>query len=140
VSWSNGSPRIGRVSGTFVPQLGWSYKQVALLMERGDDAATDDGRLDDLTALQQVESSEVWRLVSTLRPQPGDALRAGGMYVHRWFDVRRSNVDEFISLSSEAWSAGLGENFEARPFGLFRERTDQPVQRMLLLTRNAQPR
>jgi hypothetical protein len=57
------------------------------------------------------------------------------MYVHRWFDVRSSNVDEFIDLSSEAWSVGLGESFEARPFGLFRQRTDQPVQRMLLLTR-----
>jgi hypothetical protein len=119
----------------FVPQLGWSYKQVALLIERGPDAAADDALLENLTALPQVEGSEAWRLVSTRRPLPGDTLTAGGMYVHRWFDVRRSDVDEFVDLSSEAWSVGLGDNFEARPFGLFIERTDQPVHRMLLLTR-----
>jgi hypothetical protein len=128
-------PQTGRVSGLFVPQLGWSYKQVALLIERGDDAAADDALLENVAALPQVERSEAWRLVPTLRPLPGDTLTAGGMYVHRWFDVRTSDVDEFIDLSAEAWSAGLGENFEARPFGLFRERIDQPVQRMLLLTR-----
>jgi hypothetical protein len=128
-------PPTGQVSGLFVPQLGWSYKQVALLLERGDDAAADDAFVEDLAALPQVDASEARRLVPTLRPIPGDTLTAGGMYVHRWFDVRSNDVNEFIELSAEAWSAGLGENFEARPFGLFRERTDQPVQRMLLLTR-----
>jgi hypothetical protein len=128
-------PPTGRVSGLFVPQLGWPCKQLALLIERGEDAAADGTFLENLAALPQVERSEAWRLVPTLRPRPGDTLTAGGMYVHRWFDVRSGDVDEFVELSSEAWSAGLGENFEARPFGLFRERTDQPVQRMLLLTR-----
>jgi hypothetical protein len=119
----------------FAPELGWSYKQVALLIECGDEAAADDALLENLAVLAQVERSEAWRLVPTLRPRPGDTLTAGGMYVHRWFDVRSSDVDEFIDLTSEAWSAALGENFEARPFGLSRERTDQPVQRLLLLTR-----
>jgi hypothetical protein len=128
-------PPAGRVSGLFVPQLGWSYKQMALLIERGDDASADDALLESLGALPQVETCDTRRLLPTIRPLPGDTLTPGGMYVHRWFDVGSSDVDEFIELSCEAWSAGLGENFEARPFGLFRERTDQPAQRMLLLTR-----
>jgi hypothetical protein len=129
-------PPIGRVSGLFVPQLGWSYKQVALLIERDDDAAADDAFLENLAGLPQVESCNVRRVLPTIRPLPGDTLTPGGIYVHRWMDVRATDVDEFIALAAEAWSAGgLGENFDARAFGLFRERTDQPVQRMLLLTR-----
>jgi hypothetical protein len=122
------------VSGLFVPQLGWSYRQVALLIERGDDAAADDDALvENLADLPQVEACDTRRLLPTIRPLPGDTLSPGGMYVHRWIDVRATDVDEFIALAAEAWS-DFGY-FDQRAFGLFREKTDEQVQRMLLLTR-----
>jgi hypothetical protein len=99
-------PPSGRVSGLFVPQLGWSYKQMALLVERGDDANADNALLENLGALPQVEACDTRRLLPTARPLPGDTLTPGGMYVHRWMDVRASDVDEFIALAGEAWSAG----------------------------------
>src|SRR5262249_50827553 len=63
-------------------------------------------------------------------------LQPGACMFHRWMDVRASDVDEFIALAGQAWSAGglAAGGFDVRAFGLFRERTDQPVQRMLLLT------
>jgi hypothetical protein len=59
------------------------------------------------------------------------------MYVHRWMDVRAADADEFLGLAGEAMSDRDWESFDARPFGLFSEKMDQPVQRMLLLTRYA---
>jgi hypothetical protein len=126
-------PPTDRLSGLFVPQLGWSPKQVALLIERSDDAAADDALLESVAALPQAETCDTRRLLPTIRPLPGDMLTTGGIYVHRWMDVRATDVDEFIALRREAWSDRW--NFDARAFGLFKEKTDQPVQRMLLLTR-----
>jgi hypothetical protein len=127
-------PPNGRLSGLFVPQLGWSPKQVVLLIERGDDAAADDALLENLAVLPQVETCDTRRLLPTIRPLPGDAL-IPGMYVHRWMDVRSTDVDEFIALAGEAWSDPEQASFDWRAFGLFKEKTNEPVQRMLLLTR-----
>jgi hypothetical protein len=126
-------PPNGRLFGLFVPQLGWSAKEVALLIERGNDGAADDALLENLAALPQVEACDTRRLLPTIRPLPGDTLTPG-MYVHRWQDVRATDVDEFITLAGEAWSAPDQGSFDWRAFGLFREKTDQPVQRLLLLT------
>jgi hypothetical protein len=107
---------------------------MALLIERGGVDAADNALLENLAALPQVEACNTRRLLPTIRPLPGDTLTPGGMYVHRWMDVRAADVDEFIALAGEAWSDPEQTTFDWRAFGLFREKTDQPIQRMLLLT------
>jgi hypothetical protein len=135
VQWFAGHrPPIGRVAGLFVPQLGWSYRQVALLIERGDDAAADDALLENLAAQPQIETCNIQRVLPTIRPLRGDSLTPGGMYVHRWMDVRATDADEFIALAAEAWSDPEQTSFDWRAFGLFKEKMNGPVQRMLLLT------
>jgi hypothetical protein len=126
----------GKAVGLFVPQLGWEAAQAALLVERGDPAA-----LKALSSAPEVVSCEFHELAPTIRPAPGAALKPGGIYVHRWFEVDSSTFDEFIALSAEAWPDFEGR-FDTNIFGLFELTTPRPGdtpghRHLLLLTRYA---
>jgi hypothetical protein len=126
----------GKAVGLFVPQLGWEAAQAALLVERGDPAA-----LKALSSAPEVVSCEFHELTPTIRPAPGAALKPGGIYVHRWFEVDSSTFDEFIALSAEAWPDFEGR-FDTNIFGLFELTTPRPGdtpghRHLLLLTRYA---
>jgi hypothetical protein len=103
----------GKAVGLFVPQLGWEAAQAALLVERGDRAA-----LEATSAAPEVTSCEFHELAPTIRPTAGAALKPGGIYVHRWFEVDSSAFNEFIALSAEAWP-DFEARFDADIFGLF---------------------
>jgi hypothetical protein len=129
-------PQNSGLWGLFVPQLGWSAWQVVVFVERNDAAAAHDALVENLAALPQVHTCHAQRLIPTLRAAAGARMTPGGIYVHRWFDVHASDVDEFVALSGEGWqSPDFESTFDARMFGLFREVTDQPQQQLLLLTR-----
>ena len=121
----------GKAVGLFTPQLGWEAAQAALLVERGDPAT-----LQTLTHAPEVLSCEVHELAPTIRPLPGAVLKPGGIYVHRWFEVDSSSLNEFIALSAEAWP-DFESRFDAQIFGLFEltsaRRGDAPGHRHLLL-------
>ncbi len=76
-----------------------------------------------------------------MRPQADAALAPGGIYVHRWFEVNRASVAEFIDLSTQAWP-GFEAQFDARIFGLFEltsewEGSPAASHHLLLVTRYA---
>lgn len=129
----------GKPLGLFVPQLGWEAAQAALLIERegdGERAAA------AIAAAPQVRAREASVLSPTLRPRAGDALAPGGIYVHRWFEVARASLDEFVALSGEAWP-DFESRFDARIFGLFEVSSGANAARgadarqLLLITRYA---
>jgi len=75
-------------------------------------------------------------LESTARPESIARLPAEGLYVFRFFDVRRSDCDEIVSLSREAWETFEDtDRYASRPQGLFRPVEDGgETGRMLLVT------
>jgi hypothetical protein len=68
-----------------------------------------------------------------VRPRPEDHLIPGGTYVHRWFEIKPSDREEFVRLSVEGW-ADFEKKFDAKIFGLLAAAAG-PNLRLLLLTR-----
>ena len=60
------------------------------------------------------------RFNPTLRPIEHDARTAPGIYVFRWFDVNKSDVDEIAALSKKAWNT-FEAGFDTEVQGLFSE-------------------
>ncbi|HEX4197414.1 MAG TPA: hypothetical protein VHZ26_08230 [Caulobacteraceae bacterium] len=130
----------GKAVGLFTPQLGWEAAQAALLVERADDSGPS-AAVEALSRASEVQSCAFHELAPTIRPAPGAALKAGGIYVHRWFEVETAAFDEFIALSAEAWP-DFESRFDAQIFGLFdltSGRAGEPPGRrhLLLITRYA---
>ena len=126
----------GKAAGLFVPQLGWEAAQAALLVERGDPAA-----LKAVSSAPEVVSCEFHELAPTIRPTVNAVLKPGGIYVHRWFEVDSSSLNEFVALSGEAWPDFEGR-FDTNIFGLFELMSTRPGdtsghKHLLLLTRYA---
>ncbi|HEY1707429.1 MAG TPA: hypothetical protein VGG10_04135 [Rhizomicrobium sp.] len=115
-------------AGVFAPQLGFASNEAAVLMTMHG----------NLTRAPHVVSSHHETLAPTIRPRPGAALKAGGIYVHRWFTVDHVSLEAFVDLSGMAWPDFESE-FDATIFGLFTaERSEHDVlqnqTRLLLLT------
>lgn len=83
-----------------------------------------------------VHVEEAADFLPTARPLNAAPLTIEGLHVHRFFDVAEGDVDEFVSLSVEAWETfEASDSFRSTPRGLFRSRSavDGKV-RMLLVT------
>jgi hypothetical protein len=122
----------GGLVAQFTPQLGWAANEGAVLI-RADNAEPI-----LKAAAGQAAASEHHRLSPTVRPEAGQALKPGGVYVHRWFTVGAGDVGEFVNLSAQAWPKFEGQ-FETTIFGLFQaDRTAADTAagqvRLLLLT------
>jgi hypothetical protein len=129
----------GKRLGLFVPQIGWTSSQAAVLISwRGGDSGRS-AALAKLSAAPGLTSVQSHALTPTVRPV-GDALpRPGGIYVHRWFVIEAGAIDEFVALSAQGW-ADFETRFEANIFGLWtaaRNADDlrDGVTRVFLLTR-----
>ena len=125
----------GEVIGLFQPQLGFGSNDAVVLL-RWPDGGRD--RLRDLDLAPGVNTMHPEKLTPTVRPADGDVLKAGGIYVHRWFTVDADGVADFISLSNRAWTNFVG-SYDTQIFGLFTaERTAADLRegagRLLLLT------
>ena len=118
----------GRPLGLFTPQLGWESAQAALLVQ---------GSGGDVGALPGVVGRQSWTLTPILRPRAEEALKPGGIHVHRWFEVDAANAEEFVALSGHAWP-DFEAGFDANIFGLFLAQP-APADRasLLLITRYA---
>jgi hypothetical protein len=121
----------GEIVGQFAPQLGWWAGDEAAVLVRWSSGKP--AQLDALPAVTAIRSN---RLVPTLRPGDGDRPAAGGIYVHRWFEIEAASADEFVALSGEGWK-DFEARFDARIFGLFRAEPDgrEGSARLLLITR-----
>jgi hypothetical protein len=125
----------GEIVGLFAPQLGFASNEAVVLVrwptgERGSTGA--------LTETEGVVASTVDALTPTLRPREGQALRDGGIYVHRWFVVDAESIADFVDLSGRAWG-GFENAYDTEIFGLFAaaataEDLASGQQRLLLLT------
>jgi hypothetical protein len=127
------------IRGLFVPQLGWSTAQAAVLVAWPKGDAGREVWLGQLTALPGLKTVRRDRLAATVRPAPDSLPVAGGIYVHRWFVIDAGVIDEFVALSVEGW-ADFETRFDARIFGLWMaQRTADDLRegaiRLLLMTR-----
>jgi hypothetical protein len=125
----------GRLVGLFSPQLGFASNEAVALVRRPN-VSTPLPR----AALEapHVASVRHDRLTPTVRPRDDQAIKAGGIYVHRWFAVDGERVFDFIDLSQRAWG-GFEGSYETEIFGLFRAEPDDDdrelgAARLLLLT------
>jgi hypothetical protein len=121
--------------GLFAPQLGFASNE-AVVLTRVRDASAVLPR--DALAAPDAASFCNERLAPTVRPRDDQVLRAGGIYVHRWFTVDGERVSDFIDLSNRAWS-GFEGSYETEIFGLFRAEANETDRargsaRLLLLT------
>lgn len=124
------------VVGQFAPQLGWANNEAAVLLRRPEGEVA---RPLDAPGLIADAASEP--LTPTLRPADGAIPKAGGIYVHRWFEVEAGAADEFVELSGRGWER-FEAQFDTQIFGLFRATVsgadaEADVERLLLLTRYA---
>jgi len=130
-------PREGaRVLAQFAPQLGFGSNEAALMIASEHGVGRARGFLDNLPVVQGFELDA---LEPTTRPSVIAPPKTGGIYVHRWFVIEASAVEEFVALSNQAWPDFEGQ-FEANIYGLFvaKENSadrDARARRMLLLTR-----
>lgn len=125
----------GDLVGVFAPQLGFASDEAVVLVRwpegaRGDPAA--------ISGAPEVVRTTRDLLAPTVRPVAGQALRSGGIYVHRWFMVDVDRVADFVDLSRRAWG-GFEGAYQTEIFGLFTaapSAEDQAVGqgRLLLLT------
>lgn len=116
-----------QVVAVFAPLLGFASNTALVLARAGTDLEGAPG------VVTQVD-----RLTPTLRPTADAAPPATGIYVHNWFTVDGEAVDEFVTLSGEAWP-DFEDRFETKIYGLFlaaesaAERADG-ARRLLLMT------
>jgi hypothetical protein len=67
-----------------------------------------------------VAVAEQHPIAPTVRPLDSSRLTREGLYVFRYFDMRRGDIDEFISLSLTGWPSFEGaDEFDSAPQGLF---------------------
>ena len=128
--------RLPGVVGQFAPQLGWANNEAAVLLRRRENEAPS-----AMAAPGLITCAEVQPLSATLRPSVDAAPRAGGIYVHRWFEVDADAADEFVQLSGQGWER-FEDQFDTQIFGLFRAAPSAAdrgagLVRLLLLTRYA---
>ena len=125
----------GETVGQWAPQLGWANDEAAVLVRwagvRGD--------LGPLAAADGVTEARIDQLAPTIRPGDADRPGAGGIWVHRWFEIEAGAEDEFVALSSQGW-AHFETLFDAKIFGLFRADPSpadrgRGAARLLLVTR-----
>jgi len=128
----------GETIGYFTPQLGWTSQNVAILLRWNGDISGREHAVRTLGSHPIINKVDRSRLAATVRPAPAELPRTTGIYTHRWFEVKTSDVPEFIDLSNHAWPY-FEKEFPAAVYGLFRaEASPQDrspdVTRMLLNT------
>ena len=124
----------GELLGLFSPQLGFASNE-ATVLSRWPSAIRD---VPDALVLPEIVASRREALVPTVRPKDSQALRTGGIYVHRWFTIDKDHTADFIDLSNRAWGKFEG-SYDTEIFGLFtaepsEEDRKASAQRLLLLT------
>jgi hypothetical protein len=128
----------GEIIGVFTPQLGWDSNELAVLIRWSEGLGQPrDAAIAGIGAAPQVAGFERHALGSTVRPRLEDQLKPGGIYVHRWFEIRSADREEFVRLSAEGW-IDFERRFATNIFGLLAETAPRaPTLKLLLLTRYA---
>ena len=122
----------GKVVGLFAPQLGFASDEAVVLLRLADQSQIAPFDFAETT----LRAAEI--LTPTVRPSDGQRLRAGGIYVHRWFTIDGDRVSDFVDFSWRAWKDFEGA-FDTEIFGLFTAEANAQdrragAARLLLLT------
>jgi len=115
--------------GVFAPLFGLASNELYLVTHA--DKTHSPAKYLQSTNLDILESID---LVPTVRPVDHSPRTVPGIYVFRWFEVYKRDVDEIVRLSREAWVTFEG-GFDTEVQGLFAE-PDRSGERgkMLLIT------
>ena len=132
---SSGAEAVGReggkLFGLFLPQIGLAASE-GILLTLWPDAGRESPIL---TGAGDVLSSEVERLVATVRPHEPVPPKEPGVYAHRRFELREADWPEFLELSNGAWPT-FEKTFGAEIIGFWRSLdVEVPKARVHLLTR-----
>jgi hypothetical protein len=129
----------GDIIGVFTPQLGWDSTEMAVLIRWRPGVADPSAVNLALQHAPGVAGFERHPLIAAARAGREHKLEPGGIYVHRWFELKPSDRAEMVRLSEEGW-VDFEKRFDARIFGLMAEiqpRPRNPNLWILLLTRYA---
>jgi hypothetical protein len=129
----------GEIIGVFTPQLGWDSTETAILIRWRPGVADPSAIQLALQHAPGVATFERHPLIAAARAGQTAVLERGGIYVHRWFEIKPSDRAEFVRLSTEGW-IDFEKRFDARIFGQMAEIQARPKSTslwILLLTRYA---
>ncbi|HET9159070.1 MAG TPA: hypothetical protein VFN88_00525 [Caulobacteraceae bacterium] len=126
----------GEIIGIFTPQLGWDSNELAILIRWKPGVA--DPSAVNLALLHAPGFAGLERhpMVAAARAGRDETLKPGGIYVHRWFEIKPSDRAEFIRLSAEGW-VDFEKRFDTKIFGQMVEIQPRPKNTnlwVLLLT------
>lgn len=86
-----------------------------------------------VSAWNSVEIADEHLIAPTRRPSGTSRLTREGLYVFRYFEMLRSDVDDFIRLSEQGWlSFEHADEFETEPEGLFIREDPEPERAAML--------
>lgn len=111
----------GRLFGAWKPLIGLAFNHLVVVTEWPDDQTLRKNAHSAITDLEGIAVAEhdVW--VPTIRPAPGVVARSDpGFVTHRWYDIRESDFDRFLELSSATWKNWEGVH-DGAVLGLWRE-------------------
>lgn len=121
--------------GVFAGHFGLDSRELLLMVTHPLRAPDVRGIVQDgLPAGVRIE--EAHDFLPTARPPDARPLSMPGLHVHRFFDIDAADVDQFVSLSVEAWETfETSDRFRSAPRALLRSHGagDGRVQ-MLLVT------
>ena len=124
----------GLLYGLFTPQIGLPANEGIVITHwpgAGAEAPTQSPVTEGIT---DVLEASVERLVATVRPTEPVPASKGGVYAHRWFELKETDWPEFVSLSEAAWPDFEGA-FECEVHGFWRSlEASEAKARVLLLT------
>lgn len=112
----------GRLFGAWKPLIGLAFNHVVVVTEWPDENTLCKHAHTAIAGIEglSVEQHDVWE--ATLRPAPGAVARSDpGFVTHRWYDIRETDVDRFLELSSNTWKNWEGVH-DGEVLGLWRER------------------
>ncbi len=117
--------------GAFFGLFGVASNEL-ILVTYGEVEGVDDA----IAAIAEVAGVETLLLEPTVRPTEAAPRSREGLYVFRFFDVERKDVDEIAALSLQAWKDFENvDRYAAEPQALFRQHDlSAPSGRMLLCT------
>lgn len=120
--------------GAFRGLFGIASNELLVMAAAADELALEDFRA-PLESRATVLRGSLFR--PTVRPERVSPRQRQGLYVFRFFRVRPGDVEEFVSLSSDAWTTfEHADGYAAEPQGLFRQADADPdgTLDMLLVT------
>lgn len=123
----------GVLWGVFTPQIGLASDTVVLMVGWPSGPPPGGVEIAPGGAIRGVTRS---RWSPTVRPTDTAPLTGRGVYAHRTFRIAGDDLEEFVSLSEQAWPS-FEEAFGARICGLFRRADPLTADHteMLLVTR-----